>query len=727
MGAGTRKRSGILFTNYQGDGCYSRALEFLLWGRDSRIVTAELPIKQRSLPKNTAHMDDLRIFEASRFPVWVFDIAAERAIWANPPGLELWDAETVEELARRDMGKDMSRSVRDRLRWYQSEFVNGLTFDESWTLFPGGEPRTMMCRFRGCQKFDGNMAMLCEAQEVEAQTPEILRGSQALLYTGAMVSTYDATGACIYANPAAQRAMATGKTSLPKRILSTGVLDSLLAGMKEGVEGLYVCDVLTVQGIRIHEIEARQSMDAVAGAPRLLLTEIDITEREHAKRAVEHLANHDTLTGLFNRTFLQAQADAFIAKAFEDGMDAYLLLFDLDRFKYINDTLGHAVGDRLLQEVATRSGAYFPDDAILGRLGGDEFCVLMRSAARLSDISKLAGRFIKELRAPLRVQKNELRIYCSMGLSHARRSRPPVGFDELLVQADLALYESKGLGGSQVRPYREALGRKRERFFSVEAELVHALSRAPERLALNFQPRVCHRRGRIVGAEALARLVRRDGRPISPVEFISIAESTGLIGELGQWVLEHAVDRLLALPPEMEDYSFSVNVSPSQFHGSDLVDQLRRFSRLPGFSPKRLELELTETALHLGDRRFNRMLREIAEMGYPMAIDDFGTGYSNIARLNMHPIRCIKVDRSLIRLKNNRTLAAGVINLGQAMNMRVVAEGVETVRQCEWLIAKGCTEHQGFLYSRPVPFDDLVQLTAADVGALNPMRRKAMR
>ena len=655
---------------------------------------------------------DLHVMHYSQFPIWVFDVDTAHIVWANEAAEELWEAESLEELLDRDLSGDMSSSVRERLLQYLDQFRNGAMFDESWTLYPNGKPKTIKCRFRGCIKIDGAMAMLCEAREIKEQSHEVLRGSQALLYTGAMVSTYDKNGRCLYANPAALRAFGQKSGQLQDRILNDYALQTLMETAMQGQEGLVISDVMTTRGPRIHEIEARRSMDAVDGVNTLLLTELDITEREHAKRAVERLANQDMLTGLFNRTFLATHANSYIETAFEEGQGIFLMLFDLDRFKDVNDTLGHAVGDRLLAEVAERLRSFFPKEAILGRLGGDEFCVLVKSDVRLSDMSKIAGKFVRNLKKPVKIDNHELRIYSSLGICHATADTGPDNFDDLLVRADLAQYEAKNLGGGQVRPYRDALSHQRERFLSIEAELSHALSGNCDDLTLCFQPQVCHETGRATGAEALARLTTRDGKPLGPTDFIPVAEETGLILELGHWVLEQTVEAYMTLPEHMKPYRFSVNVAPTQFHGPELLGQLRRFACKPGFSPDYLELELTESQLHLGDWRFNEKLRKIVDLGYRISIDDFGTGYSNIARLNKHPIQCIKIDRSLICERENKNLANGVINMGKALKLRVIAEGVETLRQRDWLIEQGCHEHQGFLYAKPLCLDELAQFDA---------------
>lgn len=652
---------------------------------------------------------DLGAFEFSRFPVWVFDIERAQVIWANDRALDLWEAESRAELIGRKMGKDMSTTVRTRLLQYQLEFPSGAYFDESWTLYPKGKPKTVICRFRGCKMLSGQMAMLCEAEILKEESPAVLRGAQALLYTGAMVTIYNAEGACIFANPAALKAFSSDGTQLDDRILDPTVLTELRAGLTEGTEGHYVSDVLTRVGVRIHEIEARKSYDAINGAQTLLLTEIDISEKEEAKRKVEHLANHDFLTGLHNRHYLTTQATPLIADAFANNQGVFLVLLDLDRFKFVNDTLGHSVGDEMLRKVAENLTRLFPKEAIIGRLGGDEFCILYRSQDAAAANSRKARRLVQELKQPLKIGNHELHVDISVGISHIRSGRACKGFDDLLARADLALYAAKQNGGGTVRHYNERLYRKRQRFWEIEGELRHALMTSGDQLSLHYQPIVSLSSHSIVGIEALARFRTCAGESIPPSEFIPIAEATGLIGDLGHWVLETALQSRAYFPDDMKAAKLSVNVSPLQFHSSALLAQLRSFANRPGFNPAHIEIELTESALHIEERPFAKMLQDIVRMGYSLAIDDFGSAYSNVARLAHYPINTLKIDRSMT-LNDNRRLTTGIINIGQALNLKVVAEGVETTDQRDWLISEGCMEHQGFLYSKPLSLDALSQL-----------------
>ena len=647
-------------------------------------------------------------FQDSLFAAWIFDIDRARIPWANHAGLTLWEAPSEQELAARDLGEGMSASVAARLRQYQREFCNGFHFDERWTIYPKGIAKTVICRFRGCRLQDGRMAMFCEAQLSAERVEDKVRSGQALLYTGAMVTIYNAAGTCLYANPAAVEAYSSQGTSLEARILDPHIL-LFLKTRHEIEEKKIVTRVKTQAGPRIHEIDVRKSYDAVTGERTLLLTEIDITEKEQAKENAEHLANHDFLTGLFSRQYLTSRSDGFIAQALAQGQLVSLLLFDLDRFKYINDTLGHGVGDALLRRVSDKLSQAFPEDAIIGRLGGDEFCVLLRSRGTATDVSRRVRQFVSSLKTPTRVDSHDLRISVSSGISHTRLQGCDSQFDDLLMKADLGLYAAKHSGGGTVRVFRQKLLDRRRRFFAIEEELTQALESPQDHLTLLFQPIVCLQKRGLKSVEALCRLTTRDGDVIQPSEFIPVAEATGLIEGLGLWVLKSAVAALPELEAAIGPTKISLNVSPMQFHTSDFLKSLRVLALQLGAQTEFIELELTESALHLDAQSFGRMLNEITSMGYTLAIDDFGSAYSNIARLNTYPVQTIKLDKSLITDVGSN-LAAGVINIGRAMKMDVIAEGVQTREQAEWLIEQGCTYHQGFFYAKALSVAGLKEL-----------------
>ncbi len=664
------------------------------------------PAKRLTAPLTLAAVE---VFHNSRFPVWVFDIDRSRVIWTNDPALEVWAAASSEELQTRDLAADMSSSVRARLQQYQAGFRNGVHFDEQWTIFPRGVPRPLLCRFRGCLLDDGRMAMLCEAQAINPDDVNLLRSSQALLYTAVMVTTYSASGACTYANPAARRAFPVTEQAALTRFKNFALRELLSKEPEAEAEGTYLSDVATSRGVRRHEVEIRQSYDPLEGRKNFLVTEVDVTEQEVAKREMAVLATSDALTGLRNRTYLASAAPAFLASAARNGKIAALLLLDIDRFKFVNDSLGHAAGDTLLQEITRRLSHALPETALLTRLGGDEFCFMLTEDEGERAFLRVGTSILRQLRRPMLVDIHNLSVSASIGLAISEKGMTT--FDELLRKADLALFDAKGNGGNAVRAFRPELAERSHRFLLVDTELREALTR--NRLELFYQPRVSFKTGKIVAAEALIRLNSPTGSLVLPGEFIPIAEATGRIASIGRWVLREAVRHLVTLRQQGSAINLSVNVSPKQFADPSFLALLRHVRPTIDSVQGDIELEITENVLIDSDRRLQRVLMQISDLGYKLAIDDFGTAYSNLASLTRYPISCIKIDRSLIAHKDFRLLVTGVMTIARTFGARIVAEGVETETQRLWLEKHHCDEFQGFLFSKPVPFAELQKMVAA--------------
>lgn len=658
-------------------------------------------------------MADLRIAIGSRFPVWVFDTDNSCVCWANEKALVLWNAQTVPELAKRSMANDMSTSVRDRLAQFQCDFWRGATFDEMWTLYPGGEPTPMICRFRGIILDDGRMGMLCEAEAIEGNSGELVQSAQALLYTSAFVSIYLEDGSSIYMNPAARRIYHTLFPKLQDRLANATVAERLLTLQEGHSEGRFNAEVLTVQGVRIHEMDARITFDSATGKRAVIITEIDVTEREKAKKQTAYLAEHDSLTGLKNRSFVETAVEGMI-KADVDGEEIFALYFmDLDRFKYVNDTLGHKAGDDLLHQISQRLLKVVPQGSLVSRFGGDEFLVVVKGQSSARDIRQVGRKILSVFNQPFQVAEQQLRVRTSLGVS--RFPADAKHFDELLQCADLALYASKERGAQQLCMFRPALAARSIAFQQIDSELSKALD--ADELMLYFQPRVTLESKKIVGVEALLRWRRADGTMVPPDQFIPIAESTGLINKIGLWVLRVAAKRQMELKAAGYEINFSVNVSAKQFNDPNLVPLLRKLTAMPGFDPKRFELEITETLLVDDNVPMKRTLSQIIQMGFGFSIDDFGTAYSNMAALKNYPIDCIKIDRSLVNADEYQTLTLGVITLGRSLGVKIVAEGVETEVQREWLAKNGCQEFQGWLFSKALPFDDLAKMLMVERAA----------
>ena len=432
----------------------------------------------------------------------------------------------------------------------------------------------------------------------------------------------------------------------------------------------------------------------------------DITERKRAEQEIVHVAHHDILTGVANRVLLHEQIDQAFARARRDQGGFAILCLDLDRFKIANDTLGHQAGDVLLQQVAERLRHCVRDVDTVARVGGDEFVVLQANVARSVDVTPLAERILRDVSAPYDVNGNPVMISASIGIAVA----PSDGAskDKLLGHADLALYRAKANGRNDfcffdIEMEQIALNRSR-----LELELRDALAR--EEFELWYQPWFNITNGRIAGCEALLRWRHpvRGLRP--PMEFIPIAEESGLIGQIGDWVLRRACQDAAGWPP---DVKLAVNLSAAQFIGGKLCETVLNALAESGLEAKRLELEITETLIVDDYEGTREALSELRGHGISIALDDFGTGYSSLTHLRQLLFNRIKIDKSFIAEITTRAdcmaIVSAVISLGYSLGVSITAEGVETPDQLAMLRAAGCTEVQGYVFSQPRPGAEILE------------------
>lgn len=424
----------------------------------------------------------------------------------------------------------------------------------------------------------------------------------------------------------------------------------------------------------------------------------DITQRRAADARIAHMARHDSLTDLPNRVEFDKQLTQALSRSGGRRRLAVLCL-DLDRFKAVNDTLGHAAGDALLIQVTKRLLANVPADrSLVARIGGDEF-VLFVAGAGPEEASVLASKLIESAGATYVVEGQAVHIGMSVGIALAPRDgTDPAG---LVRTADMALYRAKDEGRGTFRFFDAEMGVRIEERRKLEMELRRALVEG--HFQLHFQPLVDVESGRIVAAEALVRWQADDGRLIPPDEFIPLAEEIGLIVPLGQWILQHAC-RVAATWPD--HVRLAVNLSPLQFRHPGLVDMVTSALISAGMNPNRLELEITEGVLMQNDPATVTMLHQLKALGVRIALDDFGTGYSSLSYLRSFPFDKIKIDRSFVADMESRADAAAIVravaSLGTSLGMTTTAEGIETQAQLDRLRADGCTQVQGFLLSRPL-------------------------
>ena len=465
--------------------------------------------------------------------------------------------------------------------------------------------------------------------------------------------------------------------------------------------------------IRWTHTQAEVEADA-AGRPIMIRGAVtDISERRAAQETIERLAFYDPLTGLPNRRLLFDRVKQSVAGALRRGASGALLFIDLDHFKRINDSLGHRIGDQVLIEVAERLRAQTRAEDTVARLGGDEFVVLLHDlGADSGDLARtlweVAGRLLARLAGAYRIGEHDYHLSASIGITLF----PGDGGDtlELLHRADAAMYQAKAEGRNTISFYRPELQQAADTRLAIERELRAAL--AGDQLELFYQPKVTDG-GRVAGAEALLRW-RHPGRGLlAPGEFICVAEQTGLIVEIGAWVIDTACRQLARWNPRGAagpPLGLSINVSPIQFRHRDLVATVRRALETHGVAPGLLTLEITEGVLIDRVEEVLDRLDQLKALGVRLAIDDFGTGYSSLAYLRRLPLDELKIDRSFVadlaEDANNAAIVAGMVAIAGAFGLAVVAEGVETAAEAGFLRRLGCECHQGYLYARPLPVDE---------------------
>ncbi|HIJ38786.1 MAG TPA: EAL domain-containing protein, partial [Rhodospirillaceae bacterium] len=437
----------------------------------------------------------------------------------------------------------------------------------------------------------------------------------------------------------------------------------------------------------------------------------DITERKQAELRIRELAYFDPLTGLPNRRLLMDRLNQAVAAAIRHRQGVALLLVDLDNFKMVNDSQGHEQGDILLQEVAQRLSKGLAEADTVGRMGGDEFLVVLTEMAdgqeEMAEKAEIAGRKILGLLgAPYRIANAD--FYCTPSIGVTLFGGNPLSIDALLRQADIALYQAKSSGKNRVQFFDPALHAVIQARSQLEAELHRAIEQ--KQLVLFYQPQVDDQ-GRPTGAEALVRWQHPQKGLLPPAAFIPLAEESGLIHALGQWVLETACHQLAVWSeqPGLMQMELSVNVSAKQFRETDYVDQLLNSLRISGVDPGKLKLELTESLLLDNIEDVIAKMALLKEKGIGLSLDDFGTGYSSLSYLKRLPLDQLKIDQSFVQDMlldvNNATIAKTIVTLGQSLGFSVIAEGVETGAQRDFLARSGCLAYQGYFFSRPLPLE----------------------
>jgi diguanylate cyclase (GGDEF)-like protein len=426
-----------------------------------------------------------------------------------------------------------------------------------------------------------------------------------------------------------------------------------------------------------------------------------VEEMEKREIAAQHQALHDQLTGLANRALLEDRLEQVVGRYRRTGESAALLMLDLDRFKLVNDTLGHVAGDALVQQVAARLKSLLRETDTVARVGGDEFAILLVDPNGATNVRAICRAVIRGLAEPFDISGREARVGVSIGAVMTRGADTAA---DLLRKADITMYRAKAAGRNCYRIFTDAMDEAVQRRDRIEISLRRALNES-NGLDVHFQPTLS-RTGEIEGAEALLRWTDPTLGAVSPLEVIPVAEECGLIDALGEFVFARACCAARELPGLV----FAINLSPAQFRTKGLAQRLRAIAEREGVPPARLELEITENLLIEHGRLYEREMGDLRELGFTIALDDFGTGYSSLSYLSRFPVQKIKLDRAFIgaaHLDHNLAIIRAAVSLGHSLGLSVAAEGVADEDQERIALESGCDSLQGFRYAPALPLDQL--------------------
>ncbi|TCV81240.1 putative bifunctional diguanylate cyclase/phosphodiesterase [Sulfurirhabdus autotrophica] len=428
----------------------------------------------------------------------------------------------------------------------------------------------------------------------------------------------------------------------------------------------------------------------------------DISERKEAEQKLSFLANFDSLTGLPNRSLFRDRLAQAVARADRQEHLVALLFLDLDRFKTINDSLGHTSGDHLLLQVAHRLKSVLRKCDTVARLGGDEFTLILEDISHIDVVSGLANKILDIFAEPFVLDNQEFYISTSIGITLYPFDETDI--DNLIKDADTAMYHAKAMGRNNYQFYTQEINKKDNDRLTLETDLRKALDR--DEFQLHFQPKINLKNGKVVGVEALLRWKNHPN--VSPAAYIPLLEETGLIIPVGEWVLRTACNQIRAWQAEkLPALHIAVNLSVRQFSQKDLIDTISRILNETGLEPYLLELEITESLLMDNKESNIAILTNIKNMGVRISMDDFGTGYSSLSYLKRFPIHTLKIDQSFVKgittNADDAAIAGAIINLAHSLRLNVVAEGVETQEQHDFLLQNDCNQAQGYLISRPLP------------------------
>ena len=522
----------------------------------------------------------------------------------------------------------------------------------------------------------------------------------------------DASGRVVTSNSPAEHLLRNMKVDQTINLSAIQLLRSLCAGTLQSRPEIFKSlrhtrDLQTSASFEVTDQDHTLHVEirSIVGEGWIATLE-DVSARKASEARADELARLDPLTGLPNRLLLRERLAEALARLQRNGEACAVLLIDLDRFKPVNDTLGHPIGDALLAKVADRLRSTVRPTDTVARIGGDEFIILQTGIREAADTQALARRLVDLIGRTYMVEGHLLTIGASVGVALAPADGTSA--DKLLKNADLALYRAKLDGRGTYRFFEPEMDARMQARRRLELDMRQALAR--REFQLHYQPQMQLESDKLIGCEALIRWKHPERGMISPLDFIPLAEEIGLIVPIGEWVLRQACRDAMTWPTAM---SVAVNVSPAQFKSDRLVETIISALASSGLSAKRLEVEITEGVLLQESEKTLQTLHRLRELGVRVSMDDFGTGYSSLSYLRSFPFDKIKIDRSFVKDLSSKpdgdAIIRAIAGLGKSLGMTTVAEGVETPEQMQRIRDEGCTDVQGYLISRPIPADDLLQ------------------
>ncbi len=541
-----------------------------------------------------------------------------------------------------------------------------------------------------------------------------------------IITIHDEGGVTVYESPAASRMLGyppgslIGKTPFetvhPKDVARAR--DAFTAVLRGETSPLpTVMRFRHADGSWIHLEVLGNNLLEHPGIRGIVLTSRDVTERKRAEERVQYLANYDVLTSLPNRFLMQDRLTQAVAQAHRNRLRVGLMHIDLDRFKVVNETLGHYVGDALLKQAAERIRKLIREGDTVARTGGDEFTIVFPNVTSLPALSISAERLLEDLARPFPGEGQDLFVSASLGISLYPDDAGTV--DELIKHADAAMYSAKHLGRNNYQFFTADLNREVQDRMLIEGGLRTAIQR--DELSLVFQPKIDLATRRVIGAEALLRWNHPKLGMISPARFVPVAEEAGLVGAIGEWVLRTACRQIRKWQDAGLSLQIAVNVSARQFQQYNVADLVLSVMRESGVRAEHLEVELTESAVMHDAENSIITLKRLADSGVQIAIDDFGTGYSSLSYLKRLPLDVLKIDQSFVRDissdPNDAAIVRAIITLARSLGIKVIAEGVENEAQLAFLNAYGCHYGQGYLFGKPlsiVDFESMLTLETAE-------------